>query len=184
MQGEDAVLLGYLKTEREKIKRRKLKDRLKFCGQKVYIDASTVLRYPENISIENYVHIQPGCKLFGGGGIEIGRGTIFSHDVQILSQNHLYDADDLKYLPYDERIVDKSVHVGEYVWIGARVLIVPGITIGDGAVIAAGSVVTRDVPKCAVVGGNPARILKYRDEQIFENLRKDSQGYIELYKKY
>lgn len=178
------MLLGYLKKEREKIKRRKLKDRLKSCGEKVYIDASTVLRYPENISIQNYVHIQPGCKLFGGGGIEIGKGTILAHDIQILSQNHLYDADDLKYLPYDERVVDKPVHVGEYVWIGARVLIVPGVTIGDGAVIAAGSVVTQDVPNCAVVGGNPAQILKYRDEQIFEELRKNSRGYIELYKRY
>ncbi|MGN0314561.1 MAG: acyltransferase [Fusicatenibacter sp.] len=152
------------------------------CGQKVYIDATTIIRYPEKISIGDFVHIQPGCKLLGGGGIEIGRGTILAHDIQILTQNHMYDSEDLKYLPYDERIVNKAVHIGEYVWIGARVLIIPGVTVGDGAVIAAGAVVTKDVPKCAVVGGNPARILKYRDEEIFEKLRNDSQGYIELYK--
>ena len=178
------MLPGYLKKEREKIKTRKLKERLKSCGQKVYLDASTVLRYPENISIDNFVHIQPDCKFFGGGGIEIGRGTMIARDVQILSQNHMYDAHDLKYLPFDERVVDEPVYIGEYVWIGACALIVPGVTIGDGAVIAAGSVVTRDVPKCAVVGGNPARILKYRDQQVFEELRKKSSGYVELYKKY
>lgn len=178
------MLSGYIKKERLKIKRRRLKDKLKYCGQKVYIDASTVMKYPENIMIGDFVHIQPGCKLFGGGEIEIGRGTIIAHDVQVLSQNHLYDAADLKYLPYDERVINKPVHIGEYVWIGARVLIVPGVSIGDGAVIAAGAIVTRDVPKCAVVGGNPARIIKYRDEQVFERLRKTSRGYIELYKKY
>ena len=178
------MLRKYIKKEKEKIKRRKLQNSLKSCGQKVYVDASTVLRYPENISIGDYVHIQPGCKLFGGGGIEIGKGTIFAHDIQILSQNHMYDVEDLKYLPYDERIVDKTVYIGEYVWIGARALIVPGITIGDGAVIAAGAVVTKDVPKCAVVGGNPARIIKYRDQKIFEKLSNNSQGYIELCKKY
>lgn len=178
------MLRKYIKKEKEKIKRRKLQNSLKSCGQKVYVDASTVLRYPENITIGDYVHIQPGCKFFGGGGIEIGKGTIFAHDIQILSQNHMYDAEDLKYLPYDERIVDKTVHIGDYVWIGARALIIPGIIIGDGAVIAAGAVVTKDVPRCAVVGGNPARIVKYRDKQIFEKLSSNSLGYIELYKKY
>ena len=140
---------------------------------------------PENISINDNVHIQPGCKLFaGGGGISIGEGTIFAHEIQVFARNHLYDADDLKYLPYDERFVDAHVEIGRYVWIGARTTILPGVTIGDGAVIAACSVVTRDVPSCAVVGGNPAKVIKYRNTGVYYNLYNADKGYIKNCKRY
>jgi acetyltransferase-like isoleucine patch superfamily enzyme len=67
----------------------------------------------------------------------------------------------------------KKVIVGNDVWIGARVIVMGGITIGDGAVIAAGAVVTKDVPAYAIVGGSPAKIIKYRfDEDTIANLLK------------
>ena len=59
-----------------------------------------------------------------------------------------------------ETEVYKPVTIGNHVWIGCRCLILKGVTIGDGAVVAAGSVVTRDVPGGALVGGNPAKIIK------------------------
>lgn len=124
---------------------------------------------PDNISIGDNVHIQPNCGIYGqGGGVQIGNGTILAHEVQIFSRNHLYDAPDLKYLPYDERFVEKKVIIGNYVWIDANVIILPGVNIGDGAVVRKGSVVTKDVSNCSVIGGNPARIIKYID---IENLR-------------
>lgn len=55
------------------------------------------------------------------------------------------------------------MHIGADVWIGARVIVLPGVTIGDGAIVGAGAVVTRDVPKRATVAGNPARLIRYRD---------------------
>lgn len=67
----------------------------------------------------------------------------------------------------------RSCIIGNDVWIGAYVNIIEGITIGDGAIIAAGSVVTQDVPPYAVVGGVPAKVIKYRFEQdIIEQLKK------------
>ena len=59
----------------------------------------------------------------------------------------------------------KGVEIGNDVWIGTRVIILPGVKIGDSSIIGAGAVVTKDVPSYTIVGGNPAKILKYRNEQ-------------------
>ena len=123
-------------------------------------------------------------KLFAsGGGIEIGEGTIFSHEVQVFARNHYYDGEDLSALPYDERFVEKKVTIGKYVWVGARVTILPGVTIGDGCVIGASSVVTKDVPPGAVIAGNPAKIIKYRNAEVYEKLASENKFYIK-WKKY
>ena len=69
-------------------------------------------------------------------------------------------------------MIEKEIRIGKCVWFGNRVTIVGNVTIGDGAIIAAGSVVVKDVPKCAIVGGNPARIIKYRDMEHYINLEQ------------
>ena len=157
---------------------RSLKNSLQYCGEGVYIDANTEISFAKNIRLEDYVHIQPKCVLAGGGGITIGKGTVIAHEVQILTQNHNYDSNDLMYLPYDKRQISKKVEIGEYVWIGSRVTVLPGVKIGEGAVIGAGSIVTCDVPKMAVVGGNPAVVLKYRNSDRYHKLKSDDAGYI------
>lgn len=167
-----------LKDYFEKRRIEKLKKRLNVCGEKVYIGENVELVYPERISIDSNVHIQQSCKLFGGGDISIGQGTILAHEVQILSQNHYFDGQDLKFLPYDERFINKKVVIGKYVWIGARVIILPGVYIGDGAVIGAGAVVSRNIPECAVAGGNPASIIRYRNIEIYKKLSQENRGYI------
>ena len=87
-------------------------------------------------------------------------------------------------IPYDLRYIEKPVVFGECCWVGARASIMPGVTIGRGAVIAACAVVTKDVPDYAVVGGNPAKILKFRNKKIFESLLSEEKGYIKCTKKY
>lgn len=99
-----------------------------------------------------------------------------------MARNHVYDDVELQSVPYDYRYKNKKVVIGNFCWLGARVTILPGITIGDGAAIGAGSVVAHDVPKGAVVAGNPAKILKYRDINKFDELVKDGKGYIKLKK--
>ena len=169
----------------KKWKMAKNKRKLLSLGTHCFIDHTVQLVTPEKISISNDVHIQFGCKLFGtGGGISIGQGTIFAHDVQVFARNHMYDALDLRFIPYDTRCVEKHVTIGEYVWIGARSTIMAGVTIGDGAVIAACSVVTNDVPAYSVVGGNPAKIVKMRDRSVFESLKSKDKGYIKNCKIY
>jgi acetyltransferase-like isoleucine patch superfamily enzyme len=98
------------------------------------------------------------------GGVKIGDRTLIGYRTQILSSNHVIP-------PCPERIFDAGSHgepivIGNDVWIGGNSMILAGVTIGDGAVVAGGSVVTKDVPPFAVVGGAPARIIKYRSQQV------------------
>lgn len=168
-----------------KIRLNRKKEKMIFCGEHSFIHPSTIISCPENIKIDEYVHIQPGCHLYGeGGGIHIGKGTVFAHDIQVFARNHMYDSPNLQYIPYDKRFVEKKVVIGEYVWVGARVTILPGVNIGKGAVIGAGSVVTHNVPDYAIVGGNPAKIIKYRNVEVFEKLYFQDKGYIQNTKNY
>lgn len=168
-----------------RIKRKKLLKKMK-CGVNVYIDPSVEIYSPENMKIGNDVHIQFGCKFFAdaGGGITIGDGCIFAHEVQVMTRNHNYDSDDLQMIPYDSRYIEKPVTIGEYCWVGGRVTILPGVSVGKGAVLAAGAVVTKDVPDYAVCGGNPAKIIKFRNKEKFEQLREEDKGYIKCTKHY
>ena len=81
-------------------------------------------------------------------------------------------------MPYDHIYIVKDVTIGENVWIGADVSIMPGATIGEGAVVAACSCVTKDVPPMAVVGGNPAKVIKYRDEEKYNVLKSEGRIYM------
>ena len=172
-------MLSFIKKLIKNKKRKKLISKIGKMGEHVYLAPSVLISAPELLEIGDNCHFQDECKLFAnGGGIKIGQGTIFSHEIQVFARNHCYDARDLEFLPYDSRFVSEKVVIGEYVWVGARAIILPGVTIGDGAVIGAGAVVTKDVPPCAIVGGNPAKVIKYRDLLKFEELRTNKKSYI------
>ncbi len=124
------------------------------------------------------VNVEKGAEFGGGSQIEIGDRSglginswvdnvsigddvMMGPYVMIMSQNHVFD-DLTKPMDLQGHAPSKKVIIEDDVWIGARVIILPGRKIGKGAIIGAGAVVTRDVPKYAIVGGNPAKILKYR----------------------
>lgn len=131
---------------------------------------------PENISIGEFTVINKSTHInCGKGEVCIGKYCHLGQNLVIYAFNHNYES--AKKIPYDEVDIEKKVVIKDFVWIGANVTIVPGITIGEGVVVGAGSVVTKDVPDCAVVGGNPARILKYRDKELFYELKKRQQFY-------
>lgn len=117
-------------------------------------------------SIAETSHLKSGTYIETSGGVRIGRYFHPGRGLTIFSTNHNYQ--NCKRIPYDEVEIERAVTIGDFVWCGANVTIVPGVTIGEGAVIGAGSVVTRDVPPMAVVGGNPAQVIKYRDAAHFE----------------
>lgn len=114
------------------------------------------------------------------GGVKIGSGTIISRNCEIWTSNHNYNSDDLQCIPYDKRMVKKPVSIGENVWIGSRVTILPGVNIGEGAVVGAGSVVTGNVPKGAVIGGNPAKVIKYRNLELYDKLKQEGRIYLDV----
>jgi acetyltransferase-like isoleucine patch superfamily enzyme len=130
---------------------------------------------PQNIEIGDYVYIGPHC-LFGGiGGLKVGSNVAIGPHVYIYTNNHNYD--DANFIPFDDKNDFRPVMIHNHVWIGGNVVIVPGITVGEGAVIGAGSVVTKDVPRCAVVGGNPARVIKYRNIEYFDRLAAEGKWF-------
>lgn len=88
------------------------------------------------------------------GGIYIGDGAQLGHHATIVTLNHDFDPEkrgDLHPAP---------VHIGRRVWLGANVTVLPGVSIGDGAIIAAGAVVTKDVPANTIAAGVPAKVVK------------------------
>ncbi|WP_136799810.1 acyltransferase [Desulfosediminicola ganghwensis] len=98
-----------------------------------------------------------------GGGVSIGDRSLVGYRTQILSTNHKIPP--IGYKIFNSGRVAKSVVIGNDVWIGANCLILPGVTIGEGAVVAGGSVVTKDIPANNIVGGSPARLIRMRDPE-------------------
>jgi len=91
----------------------------------------------------------------------------------IITQNHNYDNGNA--IPYDNTYIYKDVKIEDNVWLGSRVIILGGVTIGEGAIIQAGSVVVGDIPACAIAGGHPAKIFKYRDKNHYYKLKKEEK---------
>ena len=116
-----------------------------------------------------------GAKLCCEGGITIGFNTKIGEGCFILSTNHNYNSESR--IPFDHIGLMQPVEIGKNCWIGARSIICPGVKIEDGAIVAMGSVVTRSVPKGAIVGGNPAKIIKFRDLELFDKLDKEGKFY-------
>lgn len=136
-----------------------------------------------NISHGGNLHINKYCKFVGrvcvgynchfngmkfvGGSLTIGDNFHSGEDILILAQNHNYQG---KALPYDDTFINKDVVISDNVWIGSRVLICGQVSIGEGAIIAAGSVITKNIPPFAIMGGN--KILKYRDIAHYNRLKE------------
>lgn len=134
-------------------------------AQLVKCDRTARLIHVDRLELGRYIYIGPNCMINAQGGVRIGDGTILGPEVVILSSTHDYKKGAL--LPYDIYDEQRPVEIGKGVWLGYRATICPGIRIGDGAIVAMGAVVTKDVEPGQVVGGNPARQLAQRDrEQI------------------
>lgn len=108
----------------------------------------------KNITIGKNVFLNMGCTFQDQGGIFIDDGALIGHNVVLATLNHAMDPEDRA------TMIPAPIHIGKRVWIGANATVLPGVTIGDGAIVAAGAVVTKDVPENTVVGGVPARVMR------------------------
>lgn len=120
-------------------------------------------------------HLKSDTIIECSGGVSIGRYFHTGRGLTIFSVNHNYKK--AKAIPYDDKIINKPVVIKDFVWCGANVTIVPGVTIGEGVIIASGSVVTKDVPDYAIIGGNPHGILNYRDIDSYMELKNKKLFY-------
>ena len=112
------------------------------------------INYGKNTQIGKNVFINFDCVFLDLGGITIEDGVLIAPKVSLLSEGHPISPQER------HSLVPKHIHIKKNAWIGANATILHGVTIGQNAVVAAGSVVTKDVPDNVVVGGIPAQILK------------------------
>lgn len=110
--------------------------------------------FGKNITIGKDVFINSGCHFQDQGGITIGDGSLIGHNVVFATINHDLDPRNNRKNHY------APITIGNHVWIGSNATVLPGVTLGDWSVVAAGAVVTKDVPPYTVVGGVPAKILR------------------------
>jgi galactoside O-acetyltransferase len=130
-----------------------------FRGCAIYADGSS------SVAIENHVSLNANVTLNAcvGGVIHIGNQVLIGPGVLMRTSNHVFSRADVP-ISQQGHIPGKII-IGDGVWIGGNVTILGGVTIGEGAVVAAGAVVTRDVAPFSVVGGIPAKLLKWRENR-------------------
>jgi len=129
-----------------------------------FVSRTTILG--KNVSF-NGIHIS-GCGL-----VTIGDNFHSGKECLIISQNHNFNTG--KKIPYDETYICKDIKIEDNVWLGDRVIILGGVTIGEGAIIQAGSVVVSDIPKYAIAGGHPAKIFSNRDIEHYKRLKQENK---------
>ena len=139
--------------------------RLQYLGKPTYVAPSAYFSFHKNISIGRYCRIGRECHLDGEAGISIDDGTILAPRVVILTSSHFYDQNQL--LPYNEMDKRSPVLIGSGCWIGWGAFILPGVEIGDGAIVAMGAVVTKNVGPGEIVAGNPAKVVRKRQNIDF-----------------
>lgn len=161
-----AIISSNVKLDKTTYIYRGVKAKSAEMGAYTYVAANTEI---ENAIIGKYCSIADHCRIgMSGHSLQyVSTSPIFTQTVNAL-QSRWIEKDVFKNKNEDER-----TYIGNDVWIGSHVLVNGGVHVGDGAVLAAGAVVTKDVPPYAVVGGVPAKIIKYRfPEPIIEKLQE------------
>lgn len=130
------------------------------CGNNINIEKGADFGKGNGITIGDYSGLGINC--YVRGPLIIGSDVMMGPDVMIFHGDHEMSCRDIP-MRLQGDSVSKPVVIGDDVWIGARSIILKGVHIGKGAVIAAGAVVTKDVPEYAIVGGVPAKVIKYRE---------------------
>ena len=158
-----------LKPSQVEEKRKYMKEVFAECGEGCYIELPFRANWGgAHVHMGDYVYANSNLTLVDDGHIYIGDKVMFGPNVVIATANHPIDVE------LRDRMLqyNRDVHIGKNAWIGAGVIIVPGVTIGENSVIGAGSVVTKDIPDNVVAVGNPCRVLREIGEHDREYLFK------------
>lgn len=141
---------------------------------KVEYKGNGYFEFLDKITIKSNVYIGPHAYWSCQGGLTIGNNVIFGPYVKIWTANHNFNGE---MLPYDKDMILKPVVIKDNTWIGLNVTILPGVSIGEGSIVAAGSVVTKSFPDLSIIGGNPAKLLDTRDKIKYLKLKKEKKFY-------
>jgi len=125
-----------------------------------------------NIHFKNNVQTN-GVSFLGKGKVVIGNYFHSGENLIVITSNHNFR--NANAIPYDRVSIISDVIIEDFVWIGHGVIILPGVSLGEGCIIGAGAVVTKTVPPLKIVGGNPARIIGERDFNEFMRLKSEGK---------
>jgi acetyltransferase-like isoleucine patch superfamily enzyme len=113
-----------------------------------------------------------GLRVMGRGVVTIGDNFHSGAECVIISETHNYEGDAL---PYDSTFIARDVEIGPNVWLGHHVTVLGGVSIGEGAIIQAGSVVAQSIPPYAIAGGHPAKPFATRDVEHYGRLKREGR---------
>jgi maltose O-acetyltransferase len=170
----------YKKRKEDILKEKNLRENFAKIGKGVTFDSSSIINSPHKIKIGNYVNIGPEAYIWATGGLSIGNNVYIATRVHLHTSNHIYE--NALAIPFDHRSIIKPVIIGDNCWIGAGVTIVPGVELGEGCIVGMGSVVTKSFPPCSIIGGNPAKLIKMRDINHYNQLKEKGMFFNQLEK--
>lgn len=150
---------------------RKVKKTAKKINGKIWLGGKTFVT--PYTTLGNNVNFN-GMSMYGKGEITIGDNFHSGIHCQILTSFHNYEGE---MIPYDKTYIDKPVTIGDNVWLGNNVIILGGVTIGEGCIIQAGSVVCKSIPDYSIAGGHPAVPFKQRDVEHYKKLKNEKKVY-------
>jgi maltose O-acetyltransferase len=142
-------------------------------GRNVKIEPDVLINMPQRVVLKDNVAILRGTIINSMGGLYIGRYSGIGYNCTIFTVQHHYR--NACTIPFDQGVDLKPVIIREFVWTGAGVMIMPGIEIGEGAIIGMGAVVTKNIPPLAIVLGNPAEVIGYRSKEHFQKCKEDGR---------
>ena len=149
-----------------------LREMLGSVGEGVHVDIDFHCEYGQNIFLGNRVIINMNCTFVDNNRIDIGDGVMIASNVQIYTATHSTDARERLVQDWKKGSICRTyalpVRIEDNVWIGGGAIILPGVTIGRGSTIGAGSVVTRSIPAGCVAVGNPCRVIRRLDSINYE----------------
>lgn len=145
---------------------------IKSYGVKLGVNSLSISSSKASVCVGNHVNFN-GVRIIGQGGVKIGDYFHSGSNVKIMLGSHDYEYGDA--IPYGTHVTSKQVTIDDFVWLGQDVTISGNVHIGEGAIVALGSVVVKDVPAYAIVGGNPAKVIKYRDIEQFNRLKEEKK---------
>jgi len=147
------------------------------AGKNIFIFPPFHCPSPEGIHLKANINISHNCLIGGEGGVFIGNFVMIGPNTCIVSSNHGFLKEDIPMVR--QKITSSPIKIEDDVWIGANVIILPGVTIGQGAIVGGGSVVTKNIRPYTIVAGNPAKELRKRfsEEKIKKLLSSDSPLY-------
>lgn len=127
----------------------------------------------KNVFLGNNVNFN-GMRISAGGTVRIGDNFHSGRNCSIIVQNHNYEG---KRIPYDDTYIFKEVTIEDNVWLGNNVIILGGVSIGEGSIIQAGSVVSSSIPPFSIAGGNPCKTFKQRNRDHYLDLKSKGLFY-------